>query len=125
MKKFITIFCLILVSATTMNAQNWQWAQSGLGGAHNNEVLGTTINNNGEVFVSGYYNNTLYIVGSQLTSNWQGDYNSFMAKYNAAGTPIWCRNIDAVQPDANIEPGAQFPQFVVAPASGFPVPGHW
>ena len=84
-----------------MNAQNWQWAQSGLGGAHNNEVLGTTINNNGEVFVSGYYNNTLYIVGSQLTSNWQGDYNSFMAKYNAAGTPIWCRNIDAVQPDAN------------------------
>jgi len=100
MKKIITILGLLFTFQFSI-AQNWQWAREGQSSADNNEVLGTTINNNGEVFICGYYTTGLSIVGAPLTSSFQGDYNSFMAKYNAAGTPIWCRNISGVQPDAN------------------------
>jgi hypothetical protein len=100
MKKLLSAIIILLVF-TSVHAQEWKWAREGLGGAQNNEILGTSINNNGEVFICGYYTTSLYIVGPQLTSSFQGDYNSFMAKYDAAGNPIWCRNIAGVQPDAN------------------------
>jgi hypothetical protein len=100
MKRLFTILSLVAIFQFTY-AQNWQWAREAQGSNQNNEVLGTSINNNGEVFVCGYYQTTLGVVGPALTCSFPGDYNGFMAKYNAAGTPIWCRNTAGVQPDAN------------------------
>ena len=101
MKKLFTLLSLISFSLTSVYSQNWQWAHEGQYSAADNEALGTSISNTGDVFVCGYYQTQFSLGGNSLTSLYQGDNNSFIAKYNSAGTVQWLRNVDGVQPDAN------------------------
>lgn len=100
MKKVISTLLIVFCFQTTF-AQSWQWARQAGFSAANNEVLGTSISNTGDVFLCGYYQTTLNIgTATTLTVNFPGDYLDYVAKYNAAGVAQWVRNITGVVPDA-------------------------
>ncbi|MEI6766842.1 MAG: T9SS type A sorting domain-containing protein [Bacteroidota bacterium] len=100
MKKIITIFVTITISLSSF-AQNWQWVKRANPSLRSNEIIGTSINNNGEVFACGYYVTSLNIgTGTDLSVNFPGDYQNFVAKYNSAGVAQWLRNIEPQGPNA-------------------------
>ncbi len=101
MKKRITISLLLTISCSALVAQNWQWAKQASPSLRNNEIIGTSINNNGDVFACGYYITSLNIgTTTYLSVNFPGDYQNFIAKYNSAGVAQWLRNIEPQGPDA-------------------------
>jgi hypothetical protein len=94
---------LIILTCTTaaLNAQSWQWARQPAGTNSNQEVLGTTVSNTGDVFICGYYQTSLNIgTATTLTVNFPGDYQNYVGKYNAAGQAQWLRNVIPVSADA-------------------------
>ncbi|HEX5003264.1 MAG TPA: SBBP repeat-containing protein [Bacteroidia bacterium] len=98
--QFVTVFTIITaIKSSPASAQSWLWARQPALTAYNQEVLGTAVNNNGDVFVCGYYQTSLNIgTATTLGTNFPGDYLDFIAKYDAAGNPVWLKNITGQGP---------------------------
>lgn len=60
------------------------WAKAFDGG----DGLGICTNNNGNVYVTGYYNETVIVFGTSTLTNNNGGTDMFVAKYDASGNEI-------------------------------------
>jgi len=87
------ISTLVVVFLLVMNADaqipNWQWAKASLG----NEGFGTrtATDNNGNVYVSGYYYNPITFGNITLLDTNGGEDNIYIVKYDPNGNVIWAR----------------------------------
>lgn len=70
---------------------NCLWAKS-LGGADNDYGAAIAVDNDGNVYVGGYYKSTSITDGINIITN-QGDKDIFLAKYNGSGTLQWLKGI--------------------------------
>jgi hypothetical protein len=63
-----------------------QWAR-GFGGSGSDSAFGVAVDNNGDVYVTGGFSNTIAIGVVNLVSS--GDQDLLLAKYDADGAPQW------------------------------------
>jgi hypothetical protein len=88
---FLMITCLATIS---LNAQTFEWANK-LGTSTAERVYSVTTDNAGNVYTTGYFQNTVdFDPGTgvfNLTSN--GGYDIFVTKLNAAGNLVWAKNM--------------------------------
>lgn len=65
------------------------WAKS-VGGLNNEKAQGVTYDNSGNVYITGFFNDTAYFGSTTLVGN--GDDDMFLAKYDANGNFQWVRS---------------------------------
>lgn len=89
MKKIIFILLSIIIGATVSNAQtpDWSIALSGKNGFGQAVCVN---DNNGDVYVTGYFSNKLDLGTTTLSAI--GSVDMFLAKYNASGALQWAKN---------------------------------
>lgn len=78
-------------------AGNFKWVRFS-GGSNNSYNRSTKIVSDirGNIYVTGWYLNTTFSFGAYSLSNTIGDYKVFVAKFDAAGTPFWLKNVGVV-----------------------------
>jgi hypothetical protein len=72
---------------------SWVWARA-LGGSAANIPIGLGADNNGDIFVGGYFDGTLTLGTTNLTSG--GSYDGFIAKLSSAGATYWAVQVGTV-----------------------------
>lgn len=90
MKKFATVFFILISLFTNAQAPNWIWAK-GLGGSGGEEGTSIASNNFGETFVSGHFNTPNIIIGSTILNS-NGSDDVFISKSDSAGNILWAKN---------------------------------
>lgn len=63
------------------------WSAKPATSSNNDEILDVTTDNNGNIFITGSFNNSAF--DSQIYS--QGNWDTFVAKYDPNGTLIWAK----------------------------------
>jgi hypothetical protein len=89
MKKRIVLIIVLMSVITLINAQNWQWANSGGGpsGDYSNNIC---TDKHGNVYISGsIMSSPVYFHTDTLTTN--GFNDCFIAKYDIDGNEIWVK----------------------------------
>ncbi|NVO02890.1 MAG: SBBP repeat-containing protein [Bacteroidetes bacterium] len=72
---------------------NYVWANR-IGGAGNDNSISIALDNSGNIFITGYFNDTVDFNPSLATTNLisAGQSDIFIAKYNGAGNYIWAKS---------------------------------
>lgn len=86
---FITMF------STAIHAQTFEWVKS-MGGNSNDQSWQVATDRNGNVYAAGYYISATADfnaggTGGVITN--AGDYDAFLAKYDAGGNFLWAKSI--------------------------------
>lgn len=98
MKKHFILTLLISFAITTAFSQNWAWAVSA--GDNNLEKgNGVATDPSGNIYVTGGFNSSTLVIGSATLANVGNSVQFFIAKYDAAGNPLWARAAGGAWPD--------------------------
>ncbi|MCK4653794.1 MAG: SBBP repeat-containing protein [Candidatus Cloacimonetes bacterium] len=97
-KELILTFTLLLMINTVLMAQTpeWQWATQA-GGSIDDFGRAIAIDDNGNCYVSGYFNDTVTFGSYSLTSS--GSYDIFAAKMDANGNWLWATKAGGINFD--------------------------
>ena len=89
MKKFIPIFFALFITLWC-SAQETQWAVSA-GGAASDKGINIGMDDDGYIYIGGYFNDTAYFGPHMVTSTgtWGGDKDFFVAKMDTNGNFLW------------------------------------
>src|SRR5688572_12272333 len=87
MKK--TIFVMLMLSAISSSAQNFEWAKRGGLWAYD-YGNGAATDNAGNVYIAGKYEYNAQFSGVTLPC--QGNHDAYVAKYNSGGGLVWIRS---------------------------------
>lgn len=106
MKTHFKIFALTLTLVIALKTEkslaqttNWLWAK-GAGSAGSEAVLGTASDNNGNLYVIGWYSSATITFGSlTLTNPGVGTGDVFVVKYDATGTALWAKTFGGAEGD--------------------------
>jgi len=106
MKTSFKIFVLTLVFVIALQNQkglaqtpNWLWARSA-GSTGYEAALGTASDNNGNLYVIGWYSSATITFGSiTLTNPGVGSGDIFLVKYDATGNTIWAKTFGGTDGD--------------------------
>jgi len=106
MKISFKIFVLTLVFVIALQNQkglaqtpNWSWARSA-GSTGYEAALGTASDNNGNLYVIGWYSSATITFGSiTLTNPGVGSGDIFLVKYDATGNTIWAKTFGGTDGD--------------------------
>jgi Domain of unknown function (DUF4397)/Secretion system C-terminal sorting domain/Beta-propeller repeat len=94
MQSIIRIFfalCFLLWTGAAHAQFTANWATQGLGSSRTDEGKAITRDANGNVYVSGYFRELVIIGNDTLRSTGNNRRDPFVAKYTAAGTPVWAK----------------------------------
>ncbi|MFC7773755.1 T9SS type A sorting domain-containing protein [Flavobacterium sp. GCM10027622] len=82
---------------------NYLWAKN-MGGVSNDEATSIALDNNGQIYLSGFFFNSADFDPSPATANLTsaGGYDSFIAKYDANGNYLWAKNISGTSDEYSI-----------------------
>ena len=67
---------------------NVVWATSA-GGSGNDEAYGLTVTGAGDIYISGVFTSPAVTFGPSTLTNATGGWNGYIARYDAAGKPVW------------------------------------
>ncbi len=81
------IFVSILINA---QAPNWLWAKSHGSSAAEN-ISGLAVDNIGQSYACGYYFSSAFTIGTNTLTN-NGNYDSYIAKFDLNGNPSWAKS---------------------------------
>ncbi|MFH1005081.1 MAG: hypothetical protein V1781_06265, partial [Bacteroidota bacterium] len=84
----LTFLCSLLPFLSS--AQSYLWAKSA-GGSSDDIALSVSTDANGNILVAGYFDSPTIIFGSTTLTN-AGDYDMFLAKYDASGNVLWAKS---------------------------------
>lgn len=88
-QNYLVLFLFCLASLNTI-AQNPQWTQvKSAGSSAQDEGTDIALDQSGNTFVTGSFQDTAYFGTTTLISN--GDYDIFLAKYDTSGILSWAR----------------------------------
>ena len=100
MNGFIKFLFLSLIIQCNLYSQEIEWVKS-IGGTSSENSTAVVTDSNGFVYVTGYFTGTLDFDPSanvyNLTSN--GQYDTYLAKYDASGSIIWAKNFGGNEND--------------------------
>lgn len=87
-----TIFIIFNLIAFICFSQlpNWQWAKS-FGNTAADNASGIATDNLGNSYVCGYYFSPSITIGSTTLTN-NGNYDSYIAKFDNSGNPVWAKS---------------------------------
>ena len=97
MKKLF-IFCFTLIHLVQAQAQNWTWAEHA-GGILPDEANGCTMDNNGNMYASGFYFSSSINFGNGNSLSNAGLSDGFIVKYNANGSTQWASRMKGTLED--------------------------
>lgn len=66
-----------------------QWVKKALAGTTDREIIAMTADNASNIFIAGYFSETIEVAGTSITS--VGDRDAFLAKFNTSGTLQWIK----------------------------------
>src|SRR5262245_2035683 len=72
-------------------APAWLWTRTGGGGGFIDSGTSMSIDQNGNIYVAGYYEDSDATFGSNLLTNAGGE-DVFLVKYSPAGNVVWARS---------------------------------
>lgn len=99
MKKFSLLCVALLLFATLLQAQNWQWAKSA-GGTSFEIGRGIAVDGSGNVYATGYYTGTVAFGTTSITS--AGGEDLYIAKYDASGNLLWVKSAGGTANDRGL-----------------------
>ncbi len=95
MKKVITVIIAFALISWSANAQapNWQWAKRA-GGVSGSTDVGNSIavDGNGNSYVTGHFQYSSIIFGTDTLTNAGGSDMLFVVKYDASGNVVWAKS---------------------------------
>lgn len=97
-KHTCTLLAVIILLSISATAQplNWQWVRT-TAGAGTEEIVATTTDALGNIYVAGNYDGASYTIGATTLTNPGTPHNhAFIACYNSSGSVVW-----ATQPDCS------------------------
>lgn len=85
------LLCLVATCllSTSISAQYYQWAR-GVGGSGSDNGKSVSVDNAGNVYVTGYFDSPTITFGSSTLTN-TGSYDIFLVKYDVSGNVVWAR----------------------------------
>lgn len=95
----ITLICTLLIfllPSVTLAQPNWSWASSA-GGSSSDYGKGICTDINGNIYTTGYYNESITIGNITLTG--EGFEDIFLVKYNSQGDVIWAISFGGTSSD--------------------------
>lgn len=86
----------IILAKYDPSSSTWLWAKK-IGGSGNDAATGTILDNNGNIYLTGYFANTLNFGGSSISS--YGNLDAFVAKFDSSGNFVWARKAGGTNED--------------------------
>lgn len=90
MRFYTLIIILFLTALLKAQVPNWQWAKSHGNMAAEN-ISGLAVNSIGESYACGYYFSSNFTLGTTTLTN-NGNYDSYVAKFDVNGNPLWAKS---------------------------------
>ncbi|HNR85275.1 MAG TPA: SBBP repeat-containing protein, partial [Taishania sp.] len=84
----IGFFSLFSTSIFSQDSPHFEWATKA-GGNYSDEGYSITVDNQGNSYITGYFQNTAIFGSTTFTSN--GYYDIFIAKLDANGNYLWAK----------------------------------
>lgn len=85
-------YCFIISVFSTAQAQNWTWAETA-GGTLPDEANGCTMDEAGNMYMSGFYFSSSINFGNGNSLSNNGLSDGFVVKYNANGSAQWASKV--------------------------------
>ena len=89
--KHIVLLCLSFCSFFVSHTQDWTWAKSQKGNS-NQRTYGVTADSNSNVYISGYFQDSINLLGAYLSSIEGKD--GFLASYDSSGAIQWQKQLE-------------------------------
>lgn len=90
MRSYLLIFVFLLTVFVKAQVPNWQWAK-GHGSTAAENISGLAVNSIGESYACGYYFSSNFTLGTTTLTN-NGNYDSYVAKFDVNGNPLWAKS---------------------------------
>lgn len=97
MKQSLIFFLLSILFIFNAKSQSWNWTQQ-VGGDGADYISDMAVDQSGNVYTCGSFENTITIGTTSLTS--AGEYDIFIAKHSASGSFIWASQAGGDASDA-------------------------
>jgi len=99
--RLITLIFLVLFSFLSAQAQEteWQWVR-GFGGVSFDHGQDLAVDFNGNIFLTGTFQETVILSTDTLVS--KGQHDVFLAKFNPEGDLLWCRQAGGTAKDQSL-----------------------
>ncbi len=101
MKKLLTILFLLTFIQVKSQIPAWEWARCPTGGGVGSgweESYSIASDHSGNVYLSGFFNDTSLIIGSYTFSS-VGNNDILIAKYDSSGNVIWATSVGGIGVD--------------------------
>jgi hypothetical protein len=95
--KFFLLFFFLTPPLLHAQAPNWLWEKRA-GGFSIERILNSTTDVFGNILVTGQFSSSAIILGSTTLTN-AGNYDFFVAKYDAAGNVLWAKSAGGADAD--------------------------
>ncbi|NJM94521.1 MAG: hypothetical protein HC842_07535 [Cytophagales bacterium] len=89
-----TLCTLLLAPAQAQSPYEWQWSRQ-LGGTGVDAATDIAVDNAGNTFIVGHFQNSIDMGGTTLTS--AGAADGYVAKYDASGALLWASLLSSVE----------------------------
>jgi hypothetical protein len=101
MKKLYTTIILALIAiGANAQAPNWAWAKGG-GGSTNDYCQGSSTDDFGNVYITGFYDSPSITFGTTTLIN-GGNQDIFFVKYDPSGNLVWAKSLGSTGNDRGL-----------------------
>lgn len=90
LKVILRVFLINIISTFILEGQIWQWATSSYNG-FSNRAMDVCSDKNGNVIITGYYDDPIVSFGTYTLSNLSGNSEVFICKYDPNGNVLWAK----------------------------------
>ena len=97
LKPVILIIIIFKIQCCLAQTPNWQWAKSA-GSVADESGLSITTDNAGNSYVTGYFYSPSIVFGTYTLTN-NGNYDTFLVKYDANGNVLWAKSFGGIYDD--------------------------
>ena len=103
MKKCTILFLMLMfMSIVVAQTPDWLWAQSA-GGTNHDHGYAVAVDNNGNTYVTGWFDGTVTFGSTTISSAGSGDRDIFVAKLDPEGNWLWAKGAGGTDEDFGMD----------------------